>query len=67
MAQRRCGPEEAFDLLREASQRINVKVHVLATQIVGHVAASNDGNVTPITVGAAPYVRPGTRPGPPAG
>jgi AmiR/NasT family two-component response regulator len=39
MAQQRCGSEEAFDLLRKASQRANVKVHVLAAQIVAHVAA----------------------------
>ena len=39
MAQQRCGPEEAFDLLRRASQRANVKLHVLATQIVAQVAS----------------------------
>ena len=39
MAQQRCGPEEAFDLLRRASQRANVKVHVLAAQIVDHAAS----------------------------
>jgi hypothetical protein len=39
MAQQRCGPEEAFDLLRRASQRANVKVHVLAAQIVEQVAS----------------------------
>ena len=39
MAQQRCGSEEAFDLLRRASQRANVKVHVLAAQIVAHVAS----------------------------
>jgi anti-sigma B factor antagonist len=38
MAQQRCGPDEAFDLLRRASQRANVKVSVLAAQIVGQVA-----------------------------
>lgn len=38
MAQNRCGPEEAFDLLRLASQRANVKVSVLAAQIVEQVA-----------------------------
>jgi ANTAR domain-containing protein len=53
MAQQKCGPDEAFDLLRRASQRANIKVHVLAAQIVGHVAVRNDpGNVTPIA-GAA--------------
>jgi ANTAR domain len=60
MDQRRCGSEEAFDLLREASQRTNVKLHVLAAQIVGEVASSNDrDNVTPISVGARSYLRPG--------
>jgi hypothetical protein len=39
MAQNHCGPQEAFDLLRRASQRANVKVHVLAEQIVEQVAA----------------------------
>jgi AmiR/NasT family two-component response regulator len=38
MAQERCGPEEAFDLLRRASQRANVKVHVLAAQLVAQQA-----------------------------
>ncbi|HEY1320742.1 MAG TPA: ANTAR domain-containing protein, partial [Streptosporangiaceae bacterium] len=40
MAQHRCGPDEAFDLLRRASQRANLKVHVLAAQIVAQVASS---------------------------
>ena len=39
MAQHRCGPEEAFDLLRRASQRANVRVSILAAQIVEQVAA----------------------------
>jgi hypothetical protein len=34
IAQQRCEPDEAFDLLRRASQRANVKVNVLAAQIV---------------------------------
>jgi AmiR/NasT family two-component response regulator len=42
MAQQRCGPEEAFDLLRRASQRANVKVHVLAAQIIAQVASPPD-------------------------
>src|SRR5215831_6410167 len=33
MAQRGCGPEEAFDLLRRASQRFNVPVRVLAARL----------------------------------
>jgi hypothetical protein len=41
MAQRRCGPEDAFDLLRRASQRANVKVSVLAERIVEQAAASD--------------------------
>lgn len=39
MAQQGCGPDEAFDLLRRASQRGNIKVHVLATRIVAHLTA----------------------------
>jgi hypothetical protein len=39
MAQNRCGPDEAFDLLRRASQHANVKVAVLAAQIVERVSA----------------------------
>jgi hypothetical protein len=34
MAQRGCGPEEAFDLLRRASQQFNVPVRVLAARLV---------------------------------
>ena len=34
MATYRCGPDEAFTLLRSASQRANVKVHVLAARVV---------------------------------
>src|ERR1700723_4367385 len=34
MAQRQCGPEDAFDLLRRASQSAIVKVSVLAQRIV---------------------------------
>ena len=45
MAQHRCGPDEAFDLLRRASQRANVKVSVLAAQIVEQIACPGpDGN-----------------------
>jgi len=43
MAQQRCGPDEAFDLLRRASQRANVKVSVLAEQVVKQVAAPGSG------------------------
>ena len=52
MAQRGCGPEEAFGLLRQVSQRSNVKLHVLAEHIVGQVASSNASNVTPIRLRA---------------
>jgi len=34
MAQTGCGPEQAFNMLRRASQRSNVKVRDLATEIV---------------------------------
>lgn len=34
MAQQRCGPDEAFDLLRRASQRSHVKLRDIAAQIV---------------------------------
>jgi len=34
MAQQRCDPDEAFDLLRRASQRFNVPVRVLAARLV---------------------------------
>jgi two-component system, response regulator / RNA-binding antiterminator len=37
MAQHGCGPEEAFDLLRRASQRFNVPVRVLAARLVHRV------------------------------
>jgi len=39
MAQQGCGPEEAFDLLRRASQSANVRVSVLAARIVEQVAS----------------------------
>jgi AmiR/NasT family two-component response regulator len=40
MAQNRCGPEEAFDLLRRASQRANIKVQVLAERLIEQVTSS---------------------------
>lgn len=62
MAQRGCRPEEAFDVLRQISQRTNVRVSVLAAQIVNAVASGNEsGNVTPISVGARKYLRSATR------
>jgi AmiR/NasT family two-component response regulator len=39
MAQHRCGPDEAFDLLRRASQSANVRVSVLAARIVEQIAS----------------------------
>ena len=44
MAQQRCGPDEAFDFLRRASQRKNVKVSVLAARIVEQVASPATGD-----------------------
>ena len=57
MGLQRCGPRQAFGLLRQASQRTNIKVHVLAAQTVEHIA-SDDDNVTPIALGATRYLRP---------
>jgi hypothetical protein len=59
MVQQGCGPEEAFDVLRRMSQHANVKVHVLAAQIVEHIAAT--GNVTPIPLGTNRDKRPQAR------
>ena len=39
MAQHRCGPDEAFDLLRRASQCANVRISVLAARLVEQVAS----------------------------
>jgi hypothetical protein len=50
MARQRCGPDEAFELLRRASQRANVKVHALAAQIVEQIASGEASNVTPISL-----------------
>jgi len=44
MAQQRCGPHEAFNLLRRASQRTNIKVSVLAARIVEQIASSATGD-----------------------
>jgi len=58
MAQQGCGPEEAFELLRRVSQRTNVKVHVLAEQIVKQVSTSaSTGNVTSIPLRATRHRR----------
>jgi hypothetical protein len=39
MAQHHCGPDEAFDLLRRASQSANVRISVLAARLVEQVAS----------------------------
>jgi AmiR/NasT family two-component response regulator len=39
MARCHCGPDEAFDLLRQASQRANIKVHVLARRLVEQISS----------------------------
>jgi AmiR/NasT family two-component response regulator len=62
MAQQRCGPEEAFEVLRRASQQANVKLHVLAAQLVEHIAGTGGhSNVTPISLGTRRYTRPSAR------
>ena len=40
MAQTGCTAEQAFDMLRQASQRSNIKVRDLAEDIVGRAAAA---------------------------
>jgi uncharacterized ParB-like nuclease family protein len=58
MAQQGCRPEEAFDLLHRASQRANVRVYVLAAQVVEYLGSSENGsNVTPISLGAIRSLR----------
>jgi ANTAR domain len=54
MAQNRCGPQEAFDLLRRASQRANVKISVLAAHMVEQIAL-------PESAGDAHPARPASR------
>lgn len=57
MARHRCGPEEAFDLLRRASQSANVKLSVLAARIVEQIASHEprpaDGRPRPMSGGEA--------------
>ncbi len=58
MAQQRCGPDEAFDLPRRASQRANVKVNVLAAQIVKQVASTTaENNGEPASRSPGPTMR----------
>jgi len=56
MAQQRCGPDEAFDLLRRTSQRFNVKISVLAAQMVEQITspATRNGATLPSPPPAAP-------------
>ena len=57
MAQRRCSELEAFEVLRQASQRLNEPIRELAARLVSSNTAS--GAATP---GQGPDVRPGPRP-----
>lgn len=43
MAESSCGPAEAFDMLRRASQRSNVRVSELAAAIVARTAEGRPG------------------------
>jgi GAF domain-containing protein len=43
MAQQRCDPRTAFDLLRQASQHRNIKLRDVAAQIVGNVGRDSPG------------------------
>jgi hypothetical protein len=47
MAREGCGPEEAFDLLRRASQRSNVPVRELAARIVVMTAGASRAGLAP--------------------
>ena len=46
MAQQGCGPEEAFELIRRASQLANIKVRALAAEIVEQVVSAT-GKTSP--------------------
>ena len=60
MAQQRCGPDEAFDLRCRASQRANLKLHVLAEQIVAEVASPPaETSAQPTRPAAGKHPRPG--------
>jgi ANTAR domain len=41
MAQTRCDPDQAFEILRRASQRSNTKLRVLADELVARTAAAD--------------------------
>jgi hypothetical protein len=47
MAQYRCRPEEAFDVLRRASRSADVKISVLAARIVEQVSAPDPPAASP--------------------
>ena len=47
IAQTGCGPEEAFDMLRQASQRSNVRVSDLAAAIVQRTVTGHPANSAP--------------------
>jgi ANTAR domain len=49
MGQEGCGPEEAFDLLRRASQRSNVPIRELAVLIVARSTGTRTG-LTAVTI-----------------
>jgi AmiR/NasT family two-component response regulator len=40
MAQNRCSPDEAFDILRRASQNRNVKINKLAVEMIRNISGS---------------------------
>jgi hypothetical protein len=60
MAEAGCGPDEAFDMLRRASQRMNVPVRDLAADIVQRTTARGPGR--PAT-GSLRVKHRGARPG----
>ena len=43
MVQYQCGPDEAFEVLRRASQRANIKVSLLAALLVEQVSSPLSG------------------------
>jgi hypothetical protein len=65
IAQSHCRPDEAFDLLRRASQRLNVPVRELAAQIVANTARApgkpREGGGKPRSAPAAPARPPRLR------
>jgi hypothetical protein len=56
MAQQRCGPDEAFDLLRRASQPFNAKISVRAAQMIEQIIspATRNGATFPSPPPTAP-------------